>query len=152
MSRHTELCGIAYAKPGVTIDEVRGKIIQASGQENAEIYFLHDDVVEDCGGTLAIDFGRVPHEGLDADLVEPVLEAIAPLFDDCEIECVSGMNGNDATMYRLIDGRVDIAAAALAPCSAWEPLAVVQARRQEQDDNLADHDDKQAEADSSTDA
>mgnify|MGYP000069889573 CR=1 FL=1 len=34
MSRHTELCGIAYAKPGVMIDEVRGKIIQASGQEN----------------------------------------------------------------------------------------------------------------------
>jgi hypothetical protein len=130
VSRRTELCGVAYAKPGVTIEEVRAKVIEAIGQEDAEIYFLQEDVLEECGGTLALDFGRVPAEGLDADLVEPVLEALAPLFTDCEIECVGGMNWADATIYRIIDGRVDIAAAALAPSSAWEPLSAARTRRE----------------------
>lgn len=123
MSQYTELCGVAYAKPSVTIDHVRTKIIEAAGKENTEIYFQCNDVLDNRNGTLTIDFGSIPSEGLGTSLIESVLQTIAPLFDDCEIECVNGMNWNDATMYRMIDGRVEIATAALTPCSAWKSLS-----------------------------
>lgn len=130
MSQYTELCGVAYAKPGITIDQVRAKIIETTGKENTEMYFPYNDVLDNRDKTfITINFSSIPPEGLDTSLIEPVLQAIAPLVDDCEIECVSGMNWNDATLYRLINDRVDIATAALTPCSEWTPLSEARAKR-----------------------
>lgn len=127
MSTYNEWCGVVPLKLGTPKEAVLGAICGAIGAEYQELYFPIGEVLElsdDKQDIAAVDFGLIPPEGAHDVSIEAAMLALAPFVDTSddgfvEVEMVSGMNWNDAFMYRFVHGTLEISGARLRSEGNW---------------------------------